>query len=255
MSTPRPLTELEARWLLPRIHSTRRSLRVAWMIARLASWFGGLTLIGAGILVFTEGKWDKAIVILPGGLFLGLLGFGMPTGKSKAPQDAKAESVVTTWRGNVDMVRVPQGKSHTHVPTLGGVFPLQLPPGWEDDFVAKETVEVDAVEALTPGLHHFDKALFVVSLHGRRSLHAELEVGLASAAPGAFVTWFLAGVVGVLLVVGFPTLRPADHLSGVVGFYGGLFLYLLLGRWLWRRDRGVFRRCAAASKAYWEAHR
>jgi hypothetical protein len=154
------------------------------------------------------------------------------------------------------MVRIPAGKSHTCVPTLGGVLPLLLPPGWEDDFLAEETVEVDAVQASTPGLHsRFNSALFVVSLHGRRSLQAELEAGLARAAPGAFIVWFLAGTMVLILVVVIPALRPSDHLPDLVGFYGSLFLYLMLGRWLWRRDRGIFRRCAAASRAFWYARR
>ena len=45
------------------------------------------------------------------------------------------------------------------------------------------------------------------------------------------------------------------YLQAVFGISGGVLLYLLLGWWFLRRYRAQMRRCAAASRAHWEARR
>lgn len=202
MSITRPLTEIEARWLLPRIRSTRRALRIGWLVARWIFLLGGIGFVGLGIYGMFDGEWGKSLVILPFGLVMAAIGFILPTGK--APKsDSDSDVVVRTLRGEIQMVRVPAGKTHTYVPTFEGDRPLMLPPGWGDEFPEYATVEFEAVEASAPGLHsRFYSALYVVSVRGQRHLEAELLAGLEDGATTTALSLLLVvGVVGLLIVL------------------------------------------------------
>jgi hypothetical protein len=216
---PRPLSEIEARWLLPRIRSTRRALRIGWLLATWVACLGGFALVALSIYGLFDGEWEKSLVLFPVGLLLGAIGVGLPSGRARRSETDDAPAV-GVWRGHVKLVRVRAGKSHTYIPTLDGERPLLLPPGWGDEVPEGAKMEFEAVEVSTPGLHGaFDRSLYVVAIQGRRSLEAELAAGLGDdTASTLLVAWLLLAIIVPLFVLPlelWPTFGAAYDLRDV----------------------------------------
>lgn len=214
----------EARWILPRIRSTRRWLRFAGIALRWMFLLGGILLFALG-LSGPSGRHSMGRSLLPTaiGIVFFALGFVVPSGRSDEPLPQSGEDLlVQRFRGKIVMEEVSAGKGHVLIPTFEGCWPLTFPMGWGEDFHEGSEVDIEAIEHETPGLHgRFDQALWVVSIRSKRSLQAEASAGVLlspAAWPGV---WWMAGVVFLVLLVWQPRLPAGVQLTQVPGILRG----------------------------------
>lgn len=220
----RKATLSEARWILPRIRSTRRWLRFAGLALRWVFLLGGILLFALG-LSGISGSHSVGKILLPTaiGILLFAIGLVVPSGHSDEPPPQSGDDLlVQRFCGKIVWVEVSAGKSKVRIPTFEGCWPLSFPMGWRDDFPDGGVVDIEAVEYETPGLHGcFDQALWVVSVRAKRSLQAEASAGALlspSAWPGV---WWMAGVVFVVLLVWQPRLPEGVRPNQVPGILRG----------------------------------
>lgn len=216
----RNATLLEARWILPRIRSTRRWLRLAaisirWMLLLCGGLLFSLGLYGSSNSHSTQ----KILFLIVAGLVLFALGLVAPSGSSdEALPESGDDLLVRRFVGDLVMVEVGAGKGTDMIPTFEGCWPLSFPLGWNDDFPEGGEVDIEAVEYESPGIHgSFDQSLWVVSIQGKRSLQAEASAGALlsrAATPGV---WWMTGIVFLGLLVWQPSLPEGVQASQVPG--------------------------------------
>ena len=195
----RPLTEIELRWIVPRIRSTRRGLRIGWAVARWVFRIGSLLFLALGVFeLLGDASWEKLLGLGALSAFIGLASLVLPSGNDGQRDPQEGDSPEARWiRGTHEIVVVGSGKSSRAIHVIGGV-PIFTPSGWLDDLPEDKEVEVEAVEASTPGLGGSlpPISFWLVAIRGKRSLRAELEAGRNDeSASFAGMWWLLGGIV------------------------------------------------------------
>ncbi len=208
----RPLTEIELRWIVPRIRSARRSMRIAWSAARWVFRSCALACVALGVSEFLkDGTWSALLFFGALGGFIGSLSLVLPTGKDRQRDPEEGDPLQARWiRGVHEIVVVGRGRTSRAVHVFGGLSIIT--PGWLDDLPEGQESEVEVVEASTPGMVPSMPPLtfWAVAIRGKRSLRAELEAGWTDDSARIAGLWWVVGGIAllaslpVLLAVGFP---------------------------------------------------
>lgn len=207
----RTLTEIELRWIVPRIRSTRRGLRIGWTAAR---WIAracalGFLVLGVGEF-FNEGDWST-LLLGALGVFFGLISLALPSGDDGKSDPQEGDALEAHWiRGTHEIVVVGRGKTSRRIHVIGGI-PI-ITPGWLDDLPEDQESEVEVVAASTPGMSGSLPSIsfWIVAIRGKRSLRAELEAGWTDDSARFAGLWWVVGGIALLaslpalLAVGFP---------------------------------------------------
>jgi len=209
----RPLTEIELRWVVPRIRSTRRSLRIGWTMARWVFRSCSLLCLVLVVPAYMDGRsWGALAGLVALGGFMGLLGLLMPTRSDGTSDPQETDSLQANWiRATPELLHVGSGKSASVIRTMAGAQ-LVAPSGWFADLPIGEEAEVEMVTASTPHLHaNVHACIWLVAIRGKCSLRAELEAGCTDDPALAASLWWWAGglllatcLVVLLATSGFP---------------------------------------------------